>query len=340
MQNFRAASNLDKWEVRPSQYGGFDLFAKQTADQMGIISPDLQAKAQQAMGNTLEVPVLDLDSITIGSTRPLTVSDAESTSAMQSITFSTYQFGFTMNPAQYTNNEVGYQRDFNHKLEQRIYALLESLDTASLTALGLAKTQVLTDDLGKYTFASNTVNATNSQRTRIIGDIAPLMGANDYFQAKSIIGNHGLQSLFLEMQESGLYNADNKIIQFADKELHFTSRLSNAANKIATGYVVNDASVGLLTRVDRDALLRHTTGSGYEWNVVSLPGLPFTIGLMYYETAANKSALHAGTADMTATKVEAYSFSVDVGFITAYNSDAAANASPIMKFDIDSDDTL
>jgi hypothetical protein len=52
------------------------------------------------------------------------------------------------------------------------------------------------------------------------------------------------------------------------------------------------------------------------------------------------SALNAGTADLTATKTEAYSFSVDLGHVTSYNSDAATLASPIMLFDIDADEIL
>jgi len=167
-----------------------------------------------------------------------------------------------------------------------------------------------------------------------------MMASNDFYQPRHIVGEAGLLSQFLELQEQGLYNDQNRAIQWADKELHFTNRITNAANKVATGYVVNEGSVGFVSRVDRDSLLRHTTSSGYDWNVVTLPGLPMPVGVMYYETAADKSALHAGTADMTATKVEAYSFSVDVAFITAYNSAAATLASPILKFDIDSDDTL
>jgi len=96
-----------------------NVFARQSEGVQSIITDELRQRAQQAMGNTLETPVLDFEDVTIGSTRPVTISDAESTSAMQSITFATYQFGFTMIPSQYTNNEHSYQRDFNHKAGDR-----------------------------------------------------------------------------------------------------------------------------------------------------------------------------------------------------------------------------
>ena len=341
MQNFRAVSNLDKWEERPSRYGAWDLFLRETANPMGIISPELRARANQSQGNTLEVPVYDKDgSVTINNTRTVTISDDENTTAMQSITFTTYEFGFTMIPAQYSNNEMAYQRDFNQKMTKYTNALLATLDTAAVSALSTAKTQVLADNLGRYTFASNTVNALDSQRLRIIADINPLMAANDFFEPRHIVGNPGLLSLFLEIQESGLYNQQNRVIQWADKELHFTNRLSDATNKVATGYVVNSGSVGIVDRLDRDTVMQHTTHK-HQFYPVNVPGIGVTMGLYYYDDVADKNTITgAATADLTRTKVEAYSFSVDIAIVTAYNSDAATYAGPVLKFDIDSDDTL
>lgn len=341
MQNFRANSPLDQWVERPSKYGALDLFIRETENPMGIISPELQATAQRAQGNTLEVPVYDKDaSVTINNTRTVTISDDENTSAMQSITLTTYEFGFTMIPAQYTNNELGYQRDFNQKLTKYLNAFLATLDTAALTALNTAKTQVVGSTLGKYTFASNVLNATDSQRLRIIADITPLMASNDYYEPRHVVGNAGLLSQFLEIQESGLYNDQNRVIQWADKELHFTNRLANAANKVATGYVVNSGTVGVVYRHDRDSVLRHTTHK-HEFNVVQVPGIPFPMGVYYYDDVADKNAITgAATADLTRTKVEAYSWSIDIGFITQHNDTPASYANGILKFDIDSDDTL
>lgn len=322
-------------------YGALALAAQQTASPTGIITPNLQAKADVAQGNTLETMVYDTDqTVTINNTRTVTISDDENDSAMQSISLTTYEFGFTMIPAQYSNNEASYQQDFNRKLGKYLNKFLATLDSAVITALGTAKTQVAADTLGKYTFASNTINALNSQRTRIIADVNPLMAANDYYQPRHIVGNAGLLSLFLEIQESGLYNDKNQAIQWADKTLHFTNRVSNATNKVATGYVVNNDCIGYVSRVDRDARMGHSTHKHF-WGKVRLPGVPFEMGLYYYDDAADKNTITgAATADLTRTKVEAYSWSVDFGVVTAYNSDAANIASPIMLFDIDSDDTL
>jgi hypothetical protein len=295
----------------------------------------------RAQGNTLEVPVYDKDaSVTINNTRTVTIADDENTTAMQSITLTTYEFGFTMIPAQYSNNEKTYQRDFNQKLTKYLNAFLATLDTAALTALNTAKTQVVANTLGKYTFASNVLNAKDSQRLRIMADINPLMASNDYYEPRHIVGNAGLTSLFLEMQESGLYNDQNRVIQWADKELHFTNRLSDATNKVGTGYVVNTNTVGAVYRHDRDSVMRHTTHK-HLFDVQQIPGVPFPMGVYYYDDVADKNAITgAATADLTRTKVEAWSWSIDIGFITQYNDTPASYANGILKFDIDSDDTL
>jgi hypothetical protein len=87
IQNIRAKANLDKWETRPSRYGVYDLFKRDTENPMGIITPELKQKAFASIGSTLETPVIDYDgTVTIGSSRTATIADDENTSKMQSIT--------------------------------------------------------------------------------------------------------------------------------------------------------------------------------------------------------------------------------------------------------------
>ena len=341
MQNFRAASRLDQWEERASRYGALDLFARQTDSPTGIITEDLQRQAQLAQGNTLETMVYDKDAtVTIGSSRPTTVSDDENTTAMQSISFTTYQFGFTMIPAQYSNNETDYQRDFNYKLTKHVNKLMATLDTACDTVLNTNKTQVFSNQLG-YTVASNILTATDTERLRIFADLNPMFMANDFNEPRHIVGNAGVQSIILEIAEQGLYNQQNRAIQWADKEFHFTTRIADAADKQATGYAVMDDCLGMVFRHSRDAMMRHTTGNGYQFSVQQVPGIPVPMDVMYYDLVADKNTLTSPqTADLTATKVEGYSFAVDIAFVTNYNSDLSSYSQPIIKFNIDTDDTL
>ena len=60
----------------------------------------------------------NIDTLTnrISNVRTCTIGDDESSSALVTVTFATYQFGFTMIPGQYANNEIGYMADFERKI--------------------------------------------------------------------------------------------------------------------------------------------------------------------------------------------------------------------------------
>ena len=60
-QNIRANSGFDKYELRPSRYGGLDFFMAETNSPTGIISKELKDKAFASIGSTLQVPVIDYD---------------------------------------------------------------------------------------------------------------------------------------------------------------------------------------------------------------------------------------------------------------------------------------
>ena len=140
IQNVRSSSNLDKNELRPSRYGGLNLFMQQSADPAGIITPELKDKATASIGNTLQTPVIDYDGgVTIGNTRSVTIADSENTSQMHTLTFATYSWGFTIVPSNFMNNEVSIQRDFQRKFEKYLYKFGETLDAATIAALSTAK---------------------------------------------------------------------------------------------------------------------------------------------------------------------------------------------------------
>ena len=62
------------------------------------------------------------------------------------------------------------------------------------------------------------------------------------------------------------------------------------------------------------------------------------VGTYFYDSVGDYSAIGGeATADMKRTRKEHYGFAVDVAFITAYNSDPATLPSPILGFDISSE---
>lgn len=340
IQNIRANSNLDKFEYRPSRYGALDAFMVQSNDPTGILTPELKEKARTSIGNTLETPVIDYDKdITIGSTRELTIADSENTSKMVSISFTTYAWGFTITPAMYMNNEIGIQKDFETKFMKYLYAFAKKLDEAALAKLAASKTQVLKNKL-LYDFSTNAINAKWSERENLFGDLEVMMGANDFYGQLHIVGDPGVESIMCKLQQHGLYNNVNKQNEFGTKIVHLTNNIA-ASGKYAQGYAVNAGSLGLLTRFERDCLLGTVSGDGHEWGIATLPILNMPCGTYFYDSVGNFSSIAgAATADMTRTRKEHYGFAVDVAFLTAYNSDAATLPSPILAFNVSSENAV
>ena len=341
IQNIRANSNLDKFEYRPSRYGALNAFMVQSEDPTGILTEELKQKARTSIGNTLETPVIDYDAdITIGSTRTLTIADSENTSKMVQITFATYAWGFTIAPAMYMNNEIGIQKDFETKMMKYIYAFAKKLDEAALAVLAANKTQVLKNPL-LYDWSSNAVNAKWTERENVFGDLEVMMGANDFYGQLHLVGDPGVESIMRKLQQHGLYNDVNKQNEFGTKIVHLTNNIAAAENKYAQGYAVNAGSLGMLTRFERDCLLGTVSGDGHEWDIATLPLLNMPVGTYFYDSVGDYNTIAgAATADMTRTRKEHYGFAVDVAFLTAYNSAPSTLASPILAFNVSSEDAV
>lgn len=341
IQNIRANSNLDKFEYRPSRYGALNAFMVQSEDPTGILTEELKQKARTSIGNTLETPVIDYDAdITIDSTRTLTIADSENTSKMVQITFATYAWGFTIAPAMYMNNEIGIQKDFETKMMKYIYAFAKKLDEAALATLAANKTQVLKNPL-LYDWSSNAINAKWTERENVFGDLEVMMGANDFYGQLHIVGDPGVESIMRKLQQHGLYNDVNKQNEFGTKVVHLTNNIAAAGGKYAQGYAVNAGSLGMLTRFERDCLLGTVSGDGHEWGIATLPLLNMPVGTYFYDSVGDYNAIAgAATADMTRTRKEHYGFAVDVAFLTAYNSAPSTLASPILAFNVSSEDAV
>lgn len=111
------------------------------------------------------------------------------------------------------------------------------------------------------------------------------------------------------------------------------------SNLYARGYAISKGSLGMLTRFERDCLLGTVSGDGHEWGIATLPLLGLPVGTYFYDSVGDFSGIGgAGTADMVRTRKEHYGFAVDIAFVTAYNSDPTHNASPILSFNISSED--
>lgn len=335
LQNWRIADpRFSKNTLRAGRYGALDLFVQQTEAANSIVSPELKEKALASMGNTVQIPVFDKDTVTVATSRTCVVEDNENSSALYTLAFSTLSVGFTIVPASYSNNEIGYEQDFNRKMSKITVALANKLDQLAVAALEANKTQVFADPL-IYTPAGNTIPADWNSREDILSDVATMMVANDYDGQVHIVGNGGIDSLVRKLAQGGLYNAENKQLEYADKVFHFTNNVTNASGKYGTLFAVEDGNVGIVARLDRESALGTKTQVGHEWMSVDL-GLGIPVGLHHYQAVGDQSGIAGdATADLTCAVKDYYGFSLDVAFVVAYNNDLKTVANPIIKATID-----
>ena len=218
-------------------------------------------------------------------------------------------------------------------------ALATSMDVLAIAALEANKTQVFKDSL-YYTVSSNVVAIPWVARMEFLSDMNAIMRANAYPGLLHIIGNTGIDSLIRKMAEHDIYNDVNKRLEYDNKVFHFTTNLTNEAGKFATAYIVEDGNVGVLTRVDREAL-RRTKANFHEWDVVRLPYIDLPVGSHYYTAVGDQSSIAGdASADMVCNVKEYFGFSVDIAFLVAYNSAAATVANPIIKIEIGNSGSL
>lgn len=341
LQTYRVKSpNFDRNMVRPCEYGALDFFIEQTNAGNGILSDELKTRALASIGNSVQIPVFNYDAdVQVDNVRSCVIQDNENTSALVTVVWKTYSIGFTMTPAMYLNNEIGYEQDFARKMEKITRALANKLDADAVAALEANKTQVF-KDLLQYTDNSTGVIAVPTQMaTEIMGDINPIMRANCYPGQLHIIGNAGVDSLVRKLAQHDIYNATNKRNEYADKILHYTNNVVNEEGMNGTFFAVEDGNVGVLTRVDREALLG-ASANGHSWEVTRLPLIDLPVGAHYYVAVGDQSNIAgAATSDLTCARKEYYGFSVDVAFMVAYNSDPDTIANPIIKAEISKPDT-
>ena len=335
LQNWRVENpELDRNMTRPCEYGALDFFIEQTNASNSIISQHLIDRAFESIGNTVQIPVLNYDgNVEVANVRSCVIADDENTSALYEVVWATYAVGFTMVPAAYMNNEITYEHDFRRKMEKVTRALANKLDVDAVAALEANKTQLF-KDLLQYQQVANVIDVPTQMATEILGDINPMMRANCYPEMIHIVGNAGVDSLVRKLAQHGVYNDVNKRMEYDNKVLHYSNNVVNEEGKNGTFYAVADGNVGVLTRVDREAL-RRARANFHEWDVVRLPYIDLPVGSHYYTAVGDQSAIAgAATADLTCAIKEYFGFSVDVAFIVAYNSNPAATANPIIKAQI------
>lgn len=329
---------VDKNMSRLTEWGALDFFLSQTNAPDSMLSEETKRRAFSSMGRDIKIPVIDYDgTVAVANERTCVIADAENTSKLMAVIWKTYAFGFTMVPTMFNNNEIDYQKDFEKKMLKFSRKFLDQVDQDAIAALETAKTQKF-GNLLYYTQTANDVQVNYMQRNDILGDLHPMFRSMDYSGQLHIVGDTGVDSIIRKLEQHGIYNDVNKQLEYANKIFHFTNNMVLESENFAQFYAIESGNVGMLTRVDREALRRATSKAGHEWDVINFPFAGFQVGTHYYESVGDQSATAgAATADMKCNIKEHYGFSVDIAFVVAYNSAPETVSNPVMKVEIKKD---
>jgi len=342
-QNLRASypSNLDKYEDRLSRYGAWELAKRDTDDINSIVTPEVIELAQRSIGNTLQIPVIDGADVSIGSTRSCTITDTENVSNLVTVSFTTYSFGFNMIPAQYQNNDIKYQADYNRKLVKYLKKFASTLDSAVVSAVESAKSSKWNSAFvgtgAKYgALTGDALQVTNAQKNLIFNDVSTIMDEDDFEGIYNVLGSSSLKSTVMQYTNQGANNDTNTAFQFGDYDFSYSNRVSNGSGVEATFYTIPRGTIATFNRNEPDAILGSSVGETVVWDTVQVPIVELEMGVLYKKECADNSGINGGSGagHLTGSMKESFIWSTDVAVVTAYNSDTTNVPSPIHKAEI------
>jgi hypothetical protein len=333
------SGRMDKNEWRKSRYGALDTFQKQTAAATSsILSAQDIANIKRSYGLTTKIPVLDFSDVQIGALRSCVIQPDANTSRMLVVTFVSYVFGFTMIPAMYKNNSIGYELDWQKKMQKYLLKLAKVLDTSCVNKLNTDRNRVWDGLLVQYPQIANALQVPYADRADVYNQISGIMNTADFPSANyDIVANGMHEATYNKLASNGRTNADNTAYQLAGFDVHYTNNITPNSGVRDTLFIVPDGSVALVNRNDPDAIAgTRLMGGGQVWDEVDVPMIGMKMGTYYTEHCADATAIYATpeTNGLTRTALQGFEFSTDVCLVTAYNSDPATRKNPIVKAEI------
>lgn len=332
---------LDRQEWRGTQLGLLRAAQASSVHPETILSPDVKEKAENSEGRVFKIPVTkDTGDVAITNVRTCTIGDLDSDSDLVSVTWLTMVANLHMIKEQYRKNEISYLADFDKKLRRIERSIGKALETNIYTKLDTDKSSVYGSTLvgvlangAKYALTGDAIQVAANQRELFFNDLDAIQMADDFdLMEHLVIGSVNLMPSVRHYINQGQGNDENLSYQFGDKNFLFSNRVVDGAGKLATGFAMPNGSIGLIPRINADALSGNKTTDGTEWSTERLDRLGMDVGVMYKSSCEDLSAVQ-GLEHLSATTVERWQISLDTAIITPYNSAPTTNAGGIKKFE-------
>jgi hypothetical protein len=331
--------SLDKNEHRRENYGVIDFFIRQTDVPNSLLRPSVRQSIPTSFGKNVHVPVvnhLDADAW-ITDVRTCVAPLRENTSAMVLLTFATIAGGWRMYPSQYENNLVDYNHDWVIRFNAFEDAIAKKLDNYAIGLLETNKNQVWTPDItNQFAQVGNVLQVPKSGQPTFYNYLKAIMASMNWQGGYHVLANtmHAPEVSYYQAQ--GQANSANLMFQFGGYDWRFSNNIpATGAGVKSSLFALPDGQVAFVSRLDPDARARRTATDGTQWGQVRLPRLGLDMGYVYKsmcgDAATDLAAYNTGVTGLTASMIESFYYSVDVAFITAYNSDPTTRFQPVVK---------
>jgi hypothetical protein len=173
------------------------------------------------------------------------------------------------------------------------------------------------------------------QANDFYNQMSGLLELMDFYDRFDVLANTMHKPLIRRISNQGAGNDTNDAFQFGDFDYHYTNRMPTAAGVNSTLYFVPKGNVAIENRNDPDTIMGSVAGGGSKvWSQVRVPLVDLLMGHYYTDDCRDISGLHAGTSNLTRSKVEGHEFSTDIVVVTAWNDRRADSYSPIIKAEI------
>lgn len=340
---------FDKNELRESRYGAYRFFQQEAASRP-LFDEETISNIMKSYGNSVVVPVLDADTVTVSNTyaRTCSIVDSENTSALVTLSFASYGWGFSMTPATHYNNHIKYETDFTRKMRKYLLQFANDLDALCVAQLEADKNQHAGDLADYYTIVGNALQVPQAEKNDFYNQVEAIMASMDYYDTAHIIASTSHMPVIRRNMSQGGSNSINEGFQFSGggsnqegtliRPFNWwpTNRVSNGALVEGTAYIVNEGSVYIGNRNDADTVMGGSIGGDTKvWSEEVLPVANLKMGSYYQQDCGDRNAIAgAATAGNTRSRYEGFEFSTDMVVATSYNSAIATQHQPILKAEI------
>lgn len=313
---------------RPFVNGAIEAFEADTTNT--LTSNVIQTIENSIDGTPVKIPVIESQDITILNTRSCTIACEESTSNLLDVTFATIGFNICMNPAQYANNYIGKEQDFQYKMTNHLRRIKNYLDTLAVAELEAVKNIVFGADVtGIYTpSAGNALQVPQAEKNDMYNNIYAILQMQRFDpNGYQVIANPRHAAMVRRDRNQGSANSENLSYQFGGYNERISNNIVNGAGVESTAYIAATGSLAFLNRNSVDARMGSYINDGHLWTEMYMPIVDKTMGVYYKADCVT-------TNGIAQTKQEMWQITTDVAFVTTHFTDPATEPTSVTKYEV------